>query len=466
MAVVLSLGTAGFFLFTDDGTLPEDEYRLTGPIETSTGPVLNAEEWLDDLSQEWAAEIPDQDVTVSEEPACYFVLNEEELVTNQVACGGVRHLGVEDGHVWDIAEFTVTETENGEAVNAASHEFVEESSPRPESYVVDAEGEEAPAEIEDLEAPQYPLADPGLLLDENQGQQIDAAITESSVPGEAEQVVTLGGQLQLTSFETASVATLNDRDYAPAEGESFRVVEYSFNPRDISSTPPDGELFVNIDGENHKLSDLTASGESGRFLVSASDETHLRVVSHGYEQEISLSTGERVPTTPAAGLYRENWYTEPDYDFSIDEESGRLDGDRFEVEAELTLEEAALNIHQDSATGATGWPDEGNIWLIMQFHIELDGPDDDIDFESGTWRFEVTDDQGNTHEVEHESEAQNWDMWPEGTMLVAVQVPVDTEDYEISAELEATFADGSETTTLDFETEDSYEVEFPHELSD
>src|SRR5699024_10969302 len=366
--------------------------RLLGgsAIQTAEGDVDNAEEFLATVTQDWTSSLPQEHITLSDDPQCYYILDDESLITEEIACGGARRAAVPDGAVWDLWEFTAWRDSDG-TITAADASPTEQSITRPPGTLVDASGDEAPDGIADLEAPPLPHAEAGVILPEVAG---DLSLVDEVKPGDAGTVITPAGTLTISSIATvetvdASVLDQADSDEAAsvfqaAEGEEFRVVEYDFEP---SETPAGAALTLSHAGQQDQIAQLVESDRGlfapeatqGRFLASVptDGEAQLVVSSAGHDQSIDLSTGERVKDPVAHTYYRA--VTQQDINTTISHEDKHIeikDADAPEaVATELTVSSAQSTPYAPEDSGAQGWADEGQAWLLLHFtnSAEVDG---------------------------------------------------------------------------------------------
>lgn len=276
--------------------------------------------------------------------------------------------------------------------------------------------------------------------------------------------------MPLGVFTIEEIGTLEEIDIdgepsVAAEGEQLQAVSWSFTPGSRDQAPPAGEVNLrNSNGGTHFVADLDYSDSaSGEFVASVDDETILVVESHGVEQEISLATGERIPTLPAAGFYRDDWEL-PGQTISMD--SDALDSSH-SVSANLTMNESLITTYESSTLEPQGWADSGNIWVASHFDLALTGDQSAHEFMSGTWYFTARDQNGLEYSTSYVSQAGGQWGWPDGNFWIAFEVPVGTEYLEVTPSLSANFSSwtggGSGDVTIPGET---FVLEYPHELSD
>lgn len=350
-----------------------------GPsIENDDGKIVNAEGFLRTAERDWRSSLPTEGVEIADGAGCFFVLNDEELITGQIACGGARRIGAGDGEVWDVATFTVEENDGDQ--EAAGLTFTESGVVRPKGQLVAANGDEAPEALDDVEAPPLPAAEAGAVLAQ---VPTDIALTDEQEPGEAGKVITPGGVVTVSSVAATSSYTVEGEDgsleaFGPAEGEEFRVVSYSFaENEDPESTPPAVTLGLESGGQLKEIVDLSnpedygTEGAEPRVLVSvpADDpEASLVVSSAGHDQHVDLATGERKPDPVADTYYRK--VTRQDVAKSLRFAPHKFTdthGTPHRMNVTVDVDAVELTPYVPEAVGNQGWAEEGKAWLVIHY---------------------------------------------------------------------------------------------------
>ncbi|GAA1810182.1 hypothetical protein [Nesterenkonia flava] len=334
----------------------------------------------------------------------------------------------------------------------------------PEDEGQTSEDEEDASEDEEPDAVQ---AESGLFLDAVSDADLVGLAEETS---DSAEVVTPLGTFTVENFATAEQILVEGQEQTPADGEAFRVVEWSFEPGSREEEPPSGSAFVSAAGETHELTSLSYNDAgSGRFLVSAADDDVIVIDAHGVEQQITLSTGERVPSLPAAGFYRDSsdMFLDLGTDFSVSSQNISVGSSSATISADATLNDVELTYYENLTNDPQGWASEGTVWAVAHVDLELTGDQSAFEFLSGSWQVNVTDQDGQTYSATYVSQAGGEWGWPMGYFYVAVEVPMDVDELEITLDLESTFApwsgSGREGVSL---SSDPITVQFPHELSD
>jgi len=449
--------------------------RLLGgsAIQTAQGDVDNADEFLSTVTQDWTSSLPQEYITLSDDPQCYYVLDDEGLVTEEIACGGARRAAVADGAVWDLWEFTAWTDSDG-TITAADASATEQSVTRPRGTLVDASGDEAPDGIADLEAPPLPHAEAGVILPEVVD---DLSLVDEVKPGDAGTVITPAGTLTISSIATvetvdASILEQEAEDEAasvfqPAEGEEFRVVEYSFEP---SETEADAALTLDHAGQQDQIAQLVESdrgwgapeGAQARFLASVptDGEAQLVVSSDGHDQRIDLSTGERVKDPVAQTYYRDVTQQDINKTFTLDDKDIEVkDEDEPETLAtELSVSSAQITPYAPEGSGAEGWAEEGKAWLLLHFtnSAEVDG-----------YRYDTTDVTIDWSVTSGEETTEGSTKFEDGygntDGIAAIPVPAEATKISVAPTLTVT-VEGSDLPTKQPEWEpDAFTIEFPTE---
>lgn len=347
-----------------------------GPsIENDEGKIVNAEDFLRAAEREWRSSLPTDGVKIADGAGCFFVLDDDDLITGQIACGGARRIGAADGKVWDVATFSVEENDGDQEAEALT--FTESGVARPGGQLVNADGDEAAEELDEVKAPPLPSAEAGAVLPT---VPADIALTDEKSPGDAGKVITPGGVVTIGGVASAASYTITGDDgtveaYQPADGEEFRVVSYSFaRDENLEGLPPAVTLGIESGGQVKEVIDLSSSDVSDgepRVLVSvpADDpEATLLVSSAGHDQHVDLATGERKPDPVADTYYRKvtrqdvakslRYKAQP---FTVDGSPGRRMSVTIDVDA------VDLTPYVPEEFGNQGWADDGKAWLVVHY---------------------------------------------------------------------------------------------------
>lgn len=293
------------------------------------------------------------------------------------------------------------------------------------------------------------------------------SVVSSGDANSAEVVTTVGTLTLETSF--VDEAEVDGEPAQAADREELRLVEWDFTPGDREVHPTWGSAEVRTSDQTHSLGSLEYSEASGEFLVSAGDDAAFVVEAHGVEQMVSLATGERHQELPAAGFYRDSWSMEPAQSFTMAPQSISGGGNSTTVSAAFTLDEAQVTTYEQFTQDPQHWPEPGYIWVVLDLSIQMTGDASSFDFNGGQWDVTVSADGDYSVTDTYESQAGGEYGWPNGSYTAAFQVPLDTDEISIDAELRPVFeASGSgwERPQPVFEATNPITLEFPHELSD
>lgn len=351
-----------------------------GDVETVDGEVVNAEEFLTSLTSDWESSLPSDNVTVTDDPTCYFVLDGEELAGSVVACGTVRRAGIDETRVWDL--FAVDYEQTSEGLEAFIVGDGGISAARPRGTLVDADGDEPPDDIEALEAPPLPQADSGLIMEV---APESVSVRDEVSPGEAGRIISPAGVLEVTTIATAeSIPTLDmdeegveadaqDIPFGPAEGEVFKVVSGTFLP--TSSDDLTAELSRVSNGEQQRIMQFASAGydapeeQAFRVLLSVpADGAQLSLTSEGHGQSLDLATGERIADPVADTYYRTVTSQEIGRELTIPSRQVSLAGERDEVSMYAFVNSVTLSPYSPTQ----GWAKAGRAWLLVDFDSAME----------------------------------------------------------------------------------------------
>lgn len=478
-----SLGAVGAVVLTGCGG-----QGGSGEPETPEGePIVNASEFLADASAEWEDSLSGQNLERSDDPACYFVLNEEEQVTGDLACGGTRSATGAEGEVWTVGEFEIREN-SAEEMNASLQDGwlfrASSGATRPAGGVVDAEGEAAPESIDAIAAAPLPQVASGVSFS---GESVPTDLVqpsdETTSPGSLGTVVTPAGTLVFNSvavLETVPVAEgvedgdilldSGGEDHAPADGEEFMVLDYEFTAAGQSESGDEysAALAVNAGGQQQTLAEHESvsgfwgddsSPVSDRVLLSVSDDDpHLIVSSAGVDQRVDLPSGERVESDETNAYYRDVTEQDVNHEFSIPDQTVSVDDEDLELSVYLSLRSASLTAHT-SVGGGEGWAEPDMAWVLLEF---------DTVMEVERWGPRVLDaapevvvtadgeEYSSSQTIDVDATAWNSEYW------AAVQVPADAVDLSVAQAIDVRVEQRNDIATVSFAA-DSYELSFPQE---
>lgn len=517
----LATGVMSALLISSCGSSGEG----VGGIETSDGETVeNAQSFLTEATQQWQETIPEENVEVSDSAGCFFAVDEEDAVTGDIACGGVRTTTAEDGEVWDLGEFEVRENSENEMNARAIDDWIsqmERGVQRPAAALVDAEGESAPQAIDEIPAPPMPQLDSGLTLSaaalpEDLVQPDDDQVT----PDAEGEIITPAGSVQLESvatLETIPVQTpdsdtgdngavdddgaveegdpfggtqdgdsdldtddgevivdLQGEPHAPADGENFLVLEYTFTPEDNSDdgwmteeNDYSASLALNDGGAQQTLAHFDASGgysgseeDAGQLLVSVSeDDANLVVSASGLDQELSLPSGERADNDVARGYYRDVTEQDENHEFDIADQTVTLNDNEYDTSLYLNLQQAGLTAFTEEG-GGDGWAEPDMAWLLLEFDAVLEADSWRPQFLEYSPSIEVTDESGETHSASRTEDISRA-SWNE-SYQIAVQVPADAENLSFTQSVESRMEDSDDIIGISFAAE-SYDLAFPQD---
>lgn len=361
---------------------------------------------------------------------------------------------------------------------AQFEEAVQDEAPEAEPTEVAAEGTDEEPGLDDAES--------GLVVEEF-GQE--AAVVDSASLGDEGEIITPAGTLSISSVETvetvpaAAIGQEGEGELQPAEGEVFRVVEFSFTPDEATQgfdadVNASADLALNVGGVQNHLHELDSS-QDHRILFSVPEDSSAQLVvsSEGHDQSADILTGERQTEEDdaAAAYYREVTNQDPNHSFPLE------DGEPIQVvqdnnpDREVGTLTTQYDLHVGSVsltawTPEEGWAAPGEAWVVIDWEHDFD-----IDISRNTMTSGRFDDIDFTVTLEADSQQQE-DFVADGgdatgssgEWLHVFAVPVETLDLQVSFSAAhgtsynmagQTIADG-ETTDFEF-TAEELEVEFP-----
>lgn len=113
------------------------------------------------------------------------------------------------------------------------------------------------------------------------------------------------------------------------------------------------------------------------MLISAPQDssTQFVIASEGHDQRIDVLTGERIvdPQDPAAAYYREVTVQDLNHAFQIDDRNIAVSTVRGSDEIPLSQDPRINTVTLTAWTEESGWADEGQAWLLVDWELELDG---------------------------------------------------------------------------------------------
>lgn len=346
----------------------------------------------------------------------------------------------------------------------------------------DAQAEGSDDDVD--EGPDLPQVDSGFTY-EDLSQNV--TVTDTQRP-ENDEVITPTGTLNIDEVETIESVAPEEvglepqyedgdeggvdaeaLDYAPAEGEEFRVLNLSFSPDDEADHGTSTSVAISDGGAQDHLFDL-GNQQDFRVLVSASEEAQLVISSDGHDQYVDIYTGEREEEEVAAGYYREITNQDPSHTFPIEDGSlpllDRNDEatDPFEAEYDFHISSVRL-VGWDEENG---WASEGEAWLQVDYVFEIDapGPNWGAGIEEIDWTLRAeSEGEEFTYDYGERIGGPRDSYGDEGTASFAV--PIETVDLDLSFDgtVGVTTNDSytlSAGSTFSFESE-SLEVSFPDE---
>lgn len=473
-----------------------------GGIETADGESLQkAEATLAEATDAWSATLSTEDVETSEETRCYFVVGDDEAVTEQIACGGVRTPMAEEGHVWSVGSFEVRQNSDEEMEAHLPEGWageLERGVERPGAAVVDADGEPAPEEIDALAAPPVPQAPDDLVVaDEELPVDLAQPGDETSSPQETGQVITPAGTLAVRSvaqLETVPMAAGQEdseessssaagqegssgdavldpsgRPHGPSEGQAFYLIDYTFEPADAMDEELTAALALRSAGQQTTLANFEESGggfgssssQDHSVLVSAdAEESSLIISSSGVDQQVELPSGERTSNETAAAYYRDVTQQDLNHEFSVEEPTFTVGEDESTLSSYLNIQSARLTAYSE-APGADGWAEPGTAWLVLEQDATFSSEDSLVDLIELTAEFSAVDGSGDAHSTSTDLDVGYRGV--DGAVTVAIPVPAGAEDFTLSSSWSGRAENLDDEKTSISAASDSLEVSFPQE---
>lgn len=347
-----------------------------GPrIENDEGEIENASAFLDDVQESWRSELPSSEIEIHDEAACFYVIDSDELITGEIACGGVRRVGTSSAEVWDVFAFTVVE-ESGEQT-AVDFVLDRTGAKKPAGDLVDADGQDPPDGVDEVDEPPLPQADAGLVLEELPEGTTVEDVTD---PGDAGIVQTPVGTITINSVATAPALSLEDDSpegrslRGPADDHVFRVIDFEWS----ASEDPDEasvELVLSADGQQRQIVQVAendgwgSEDSSHRMVISAPAEgAELLITSDGHGQVVDLATGERQSDPIADTYYRKVRSQDLNEEWTFPTKTV----DDYAVDLNVSLSTVSLTPHVPRSVGREGWAKADQAWLVVRFESSVD----------------------------------------------------------------------------------------------
>lgn len=352
-----------------------------------------------------------------------------------------------------------------------------EETARADDATVPADEERVPEDDADQDAEQ-PRTDPGFTFE---GLSREVTVTDSQQPDEG-QVITPTGTLTVTEVETIEAVAAEEiglepeyaeggdvdgdadpLDYAPAEGEEFRVLNLSFSQDEGAEHGETTSVALASDGSQEHLVDLGGEQEL-RILISVPREAQLVVSCDGHDQYMDALSGEREDDEVAAGYYRDVTGQDVNHTFPTETVDLAITSERGSQEGVVNFDAHVSSANLAGWAEGEGWASEGEAWLVVEWNYEA-GLEDypmGVDIEEAWFTLSAAA-KGETYSQEEHAES----VVPRGEVTTAFSVPVDVVDVDISLEGSAAVdAPGGRldigTPNPTFETEE-LPVAFPSE---
>ena len=344
--VVVAAVVASYFVFIKFGGINDDK-----------GEVANAKAFLSSTEKTWRDGLPKDGINTSKDAGCFYVLDQDDKVSGQVACGPARRSSTDGGKVWDVYPFK-TSTSSGKQ-QAGDLGEAKISQGKPKGTLVTAAGDEPADDGTNLKKPPLPKADSHGVWSDNIKLE-DKAKGDSIKLDDTSALVFPGVQLTLTDVSEYKSAAIDGKLSQPANDEKFLAVTFSQDSGSVSgSTAP--ALGFDLDGKIYK-SDVVLSGYDPEMTVLVSvpkkGKSALVLDADGHQQSIDLATGKRA--------------ADPNFDIFYAPPSTATLGtavpyptipvtDAIGASLFITINDATLSGYDDDA----GWPDDGKSWLTV-----------------------------------------------------------------------------------------------------
>lgn len=239
--------------------------------------------------------------------------------------------------------------------------------------------------VEEEMRPELPEAERGLV---HHDISQEPTILDTFTPEHAE-VVTPAGTLTVDKVEVVESVSAGELEMSsydaqeqvgPAAGEELMILDLSFQPDEATQgyggLDASADLALEAAGQRNHI-DALDSQETYRMLISAPQDssTQFVIASEGHDQRIDVLTGERIvdPQDPAAAYYREVTVQDLNHAFQIDDRNIAVSTVRGSDEIPLSQDPRINTVTLTAWTEESGWADEGQAWLLVDWELELDG---------------------------------------------------------------------------------------------
>lgn len=344
--IVVAAVVASYFVFIKFGGINDDK-----------GEVANAKSFLSSTEKTWRDGLPKDGINTSKDAGCFYILDQDDKVSGQVACGPARRSSTAVGEVWDVFPFTTAT--NGGNQQAGDLGKAKVSQGKPTGTLVTTAGDGPTDDGTNLTEPPLPRADSHGVWGDN-AKLDDKAKGDSVKLDKSSTLAFPGVELKLAEVVEYKSAAIDGKLSQPAKDEKFLAVTFSQDPGSVSgSTSP--ALGFELDGKVYK-SDVVLSGYDPEMTLLVSvpkkGKSALVLDADGHQQSIDLATGKR-----AADPNTDIFYTPPstatfgtEVAYPTIPVTAAIDASLF-----ITINDATLSGYDD----ATGWPDEGKSWLTV-----------------------------------------------------------------------------------------------------
>src|SRR5690625_2151834 len=240
--------------------------------------------------------------------------------------------------------------------------------------------------VEEETRPELPEAEAGLV---HQDISQEPTILDTFTPEHSE-VVTPAGTLTVDKVEAVESVAAGELEMSsfdaeervgPAADEELIILNLSFQPdeatQEFEGLDVSADLALEAGGQRNHI-DALDSQETYRMLISAPQDgsTEFVIASEGHDQRIDVLTGERVvdPQDPAAAYYRPVTDQDLNHALQIGDSNIAVKDVRDEPHQIALSQDPRINTVSLTAwTEKSGWADEGQAWLLVDWALELDG---------------------------------------------------------------------------------------------
>lgn len=349
--VLVGLLVGGYFIFFS-----------FGGIKNSKGEIKNAKSFIGQAESTWKDELPSDGIEVSSEASCYYVLNDSDNITNQIACGPSRRASTPKGAVWDMYHFEVSGS--GDAQTASNLIATETSQTAPASGSLTTVDGSGPADDgSGLKEPPLPKAPSHSVYEAGAYEVSDKSLGSAVQYSGPSVLIGPGVQVELMSRQEATSATIDGKVMAPAEGEKFFVVSINGSAGPVGESTSSTLQFT-LNGDSVDAPGDPSTAGDTTYLVSlpeGSDGT-LDVVSDGHTQSLALKDGKRVEDKTT-----EMYYTDKPEISTPQSAVAAFPATASSVGDSFTFTVTFTNAKLKPYTSDQGWAPEGKVWLILDF---------------------------------------------------------------------------------------------------